>query len=134
MATRWRCGSSPPTGVDAEFTYAPLAEATSRFADVLQGLGVVAGERVFGLTGRIPELYVALLGTLKHRSVFCPLFSAFGPEPVRQRMERGDGVVLVTTPALYRKKVAPIRDQLPQLRHVLLVGAGQERVDRPHCA
>ena len=117
--------------VDRELTYAQLCDETDRFAAVLDALGVGAGERVFGLTGRIPELYIALLGTLKHRSVFCPLFSAFGPEPVRQRVERGDGTVLVTTPALYRRKVAPIRDQLPQLRHVLLVGPGQEKVADP---
>ena len=61
---------------------------------------------MFSLLGRVPELYIAVLGTLKNTSVFCPLFSAFGPEPIRQRLERGDGRVLVTTPALYRRKMA----------------------------
>ncbi|MEZ5116576.1 MAG: acetate--CoA ligase [Candidatus Nanopelagicales bacterium] len=118
-------------GVDAELTYADLATATGRFAQVLTELGVQPGERVFTLMERKPALYVALLGTLRHRAVFCPLFSAFGPEPVRQRLQLGDGAVLVTTPALYRRKVAPIRDELPALRHVLLVGPGQERVSDP---
>ena len=126
-------GTSPAGAleVDRELTYRQLAAETNRFAQVLDVLGVAAGERVFSLMGRLPELYVAMLGTLKHRGVFCPLFSAFGPEPVRQRLERGDGVVLVTTPQLYRRKVAPIRDQLPALRHVLLVGPGQARVADP---
>jgi acetyl-CoA synthetase len=52
------------------------------------------------------------------------LFSAFGPEPIRQRIAIGDGRVLVTTRALYERKVAPIRSQLPGLRHVLIVGDG----------
>ncbi len=65
---------------------------------------------------------MAVLGTLKNRSVVCPLFSAFGPEPVRQRLDLGDGRMLVTTPALYRRKVAAIRDLLPRLEHVVLVG------------
>ena len=95
---------------------------------MLDSLGVAAGERVFGLMGRQPELYAAILGTLKHRAVFCPLFSAFGPQPVKQRLQLGSGSVLVTTPALYRKKVAPIRDEVPSLTHVLLVGPGFERV------
>jgi acetyl-CoA synthetase len=116
------------TGVDRELTYADLAAASSRFANVLAGLGVAAGDRVFGLMGRQPELYSAILGTLKHRAAFCPLFSAFGPEPVKQRLQLGQGSVLVTTPNLYRKKVAPIRDEVPHLRHVLLVGPGMERV------
>jgi acetyl-CoA synthetase len=115
-------------GVDRELTYAELAELSARFANVLDSLGVAAGERVFGLMGRQPELYAAILGTLKHRAVFCPLFSAFGPQPVKQRLQLGSGSVLVTTPALYRKKVAPIRDEVPALTHVLLVGPGFERV------
>ncbi len=115
-------------GVDRELTYAQLADLSSRFANVLDSLGVAAGDRVFGLMGRQPELYAAILGTLKHRAVFCPLFSAFGPQPVKQRLQLGSGSVLVTTPALYRKKVAPIRDEVPTLKHVLLVGPGFDRV------
>jgi acetyl-CoA synthetase len=80
------------------------------------------GERVYLLTGRIPELYVAALGTLKNGSVFCPLFSAFGPEPVRVRMATGQARVLVTTESLYRRKVAALRSALPDLKHVLLIG------------
>ena len=74
-----------------------LKRQTDRFANVLRALGVGRGERVFVLAGRIPELYVAALGTLKHGSVFCPLFSAFGPEPIEQRLRLGDARVLVTT-------------------------------------
>ena len=62
---------------------------------------------MFVLAGRIPELYIIALGTLKNASVFCPLFSAFGPEPIQQRMSIGEGSVLVTTEALYnRRKIA----------------------------
>ena len=67
-----------------DYTYGQLHEQTNRFASVLQSLGVNKGDRVYVLAGRIPELYIAALGTLKHRSVFCPLFSAFGPEPIRR--------------------------------------------------
>jgi acetyl-CoA synthetase len=109
-----------------DFTYAQLHAQTNRFANVLRWLGVVKGERVFVLAGRIPELYIAALGTLRNTSVFCPLFSAFGPEPIRQRMSLGDGRVLVTTPALYKRKVAEVRSSLPGLRHVLLVGSPRE--------
>ena len=106
--------------VDA-LTYEELAERTDRFASVLRDLGVGRGERVFSILGRCVELYVAALGTLKNASVFSPLFSAFGPEPVRPRMKLGSARVLVTTRALYSKKVAPIRDDLATLEHVLLV-------------
>ena len=64
-----------------------------------------------------------MLGTLKNASVFCPLFSAFGPEPVRQRLQLGSGRALVTTRTLYRRKVRQIRDELPDLQHILLIDA-----------
>ncbi|QYG93530.1 acetate--CoA ligase [Iamia sp. SCSIO 61187] len=115
-------------GTTSEATYAALAATTARFANVLRGLGVRPGERVATLLPRVPEMMVAALGTLKARSVLCPLFSAFGPEPVRQRLERGDAVVLVTTRALYDRKVAPVRDRLPALRHVLVVGDGADAI------
>jgi acetyl-CoA synthetase len=104
-------------------TYGALRERTDRFASVLTDLGVEPGERLFLLLGRVPALYVAALGALKHRVVVSPLFSAFGPEPIRQRMEIGEGRVLVTSRRLYERKVAGVRDQLPALKHVLIVDA-----------
>ncbi len=112
-----------------ELTYRQLDEASDRFADVLAGLGVAAGERVFLLLGRVPELYVAALGTLKHRAVLCPLFSAFGPEPIHQRLDLGSGRVLVTSSRLYRRKVAGIVDRLDALEHVLLVDGDDDLPD-----
>lgn len=107
-----------------DFTYSDLRDLSNRFADVLLQLNVGAGDRVFILAGRIPELYISALGALKNRSVVSPLFSAFGPEPIRQRLRIGEGVLLVTTETIYRKKVAAIRQALPDLRHVLLIGEG----------
>ena len=102
--------------------YGELSRLTSRFANVLRTLGVRRGERVFVLTGRIPELYIAALGGLKAGCVVSPLFSAFGPEPIATRIGIGEGAVLVTTDLLYERKVAKLRDRLATLRHVLLVG------------
>jgi acetyl-CoA synthetase len=91
-------------GAMTELSYVELQQQTNRFANVLRGLGVGRGDRVFSLLGRVPELYVAALGTLKNGSVFSPLFPAFGPEPVRQRLQLGDAAVLVSTPDLYRRR------------------------------
>jgi acetyl-CoA synthetase len=108
-----------------DVSYADLATLTNRFANVLRSLGVGKGDLVCTLAGRIPELYVAALGTLKNGSVFSPLFSAFGPDPIRTRLEIGGARVLLTTESLYRRKVAGIRSRLPELRHVILVSEGQ---------
>ncbi len=106
-----------------EVSYRTLAEQASRFAHLLDRLGVGPGETVCSLLGRGQEVFVTALGTLKHRSVFCPLFAAFGPEPVRERLRLGEARVLVTTAELYRRRIVPIRADLPELAHVLLVDA-----------
>ena len=103
-----------------DFTYENLNKLSSRFANVLTMLGVNKGEKVFALTGRIPELYIAALGTLKTTAVFCPLYSVFGPDPVFQRLSKGDAKVLVTTRALFEKKVKQLLDRLPSLQYILL--------------
>ncbi|MGI3199325.1 acetate--CoA ligase [Streptomyces sp. GLT-R25] len=112
----------------ATVTYGELARRTARFANVLQSLGVGPGHRVFTLLGRCPELYTTVLGTLKNVSVVCPLFSAFGPDPVEQRLRLGDARVLITTAALYRRKIADRRASLPGLEHILIVGPGAEEL------
>jgi acetyl-CoA synthetase len=117
IALRWR----GRRGERRDVGYGELAAESSRFANVLGELGVERGDRVFTLLGRVPALYAVALGTLKAGAVLSPLFSVFGPEPVRQRLERGDAKVLVTSGALYRRKVAPIQDRLPGLEHVLLI-------------
>jgi acetyl-CoA synthetase len=116
-------------GTVRDFTYADLQAQSNRFANLLRDFGVGKGERVFSLAGRIPELYFAALGTWKNTSVFCPLFSAFGPEPVYQRLSRGDARLLVTTERLYEQKVAGLRRRLPHLQQVLLADAEADHGD-----
>jgi acetyl-CoA synthetase len=122
LAIRWLARE----GTVFDFTYGDLKKQSNRFANVLGQLGVGKGDRVFVLTGRIPDLYITALGTLKNISVFCPLFSGFGQEPIYQRLSRGDASVLVTTERQYKRKVAGLRKRLPQLQHVLLTDAEED--------
>ena len=97
FAITWPCDGLVSAARRATSHMRDLRTLTNRFANVLRRLGLAKGERVFLLAGRVPELYISALGTLKNGNVFCPLFSAFGPEPIRQRIGIGDGRVLVTT-------------------------------------
>ncbi|HET7679766.1 MAG TPA: acetate--CoA ligase [Xanthobacteraceae bacterium] len=103
-----------------DFTYSALQSAANRFANVLAQHGVAKGDCVYSLLGRVPELYFAALGTLKNGSVFSPLFSAFGPEPIKARTTIGEAKVLVTTESFYRRKVEPWRKELRSLQYVFL--------------
>ena len=109
-------------GVRQVLSYADLAADASRFANVLRAHGIGPGDRMFLLSGRVPALYAATLGALKAGVVVSPLFAAFGPEPVRARMEIGGACVLVTTEAQYRRKVADWRADMPGLKLVLIIG------------
>lgn len=127
LAIRW-LGKN---GELQDYTYGQLQALTNRFANALKSLGVSKGDRVYVLAGRIPELYIAALGTLKHRAVFCPLFSAFGPEPLRARLTIGGAKVLVTTQSLYDRKVKSIRPSLTSLEHVLIIGEDRQSTNVP---
>ena len=92
-------------------------------------LGVGEGGRVFILLGRVPELYVAVLGALKAKCVASPLFSAFGPEPIATRLgpRRGPGS------RDHARPVSPqggaMRGRLPKLAHVLLIDGEETEPD-----
>ena len=107
-----------------DLSYAELGRLAGRFSSALRSLGINKGGRVFTIMGRIPELYIAMLGALRNGSVVSPLFSAFGPEPIATRVNIGQADVLVTTRALYQRKIAKIRDRLPSVRHIFVVDDG----------
>jgi len=109
--------------------YGDLKASSNQFANALIELGVDRGARVFSLLGRVPELFVTALGTWKRGAVFCPLFSAFGPEPIKSRMTIAQATVLVTTERLFKRKVEPVLADMPFLKHVILVGGGENGHD-----
>ena len=107
-----------------DVSYSELARQARRFTNVLRALDIGKGDRVFVIMGRIPELYITMLGALRNGSVVSPLFSAFGPEPIATRVNIGEASVLVTTSAIYHRKLAKIRDGLPSVKHILIVDSG----------
>jgi len=121
VAIRWL----PAAGAARDITYAELARLSNRYANLLRSLGIARGDVVFVLCGRVPDLYASVLGALKCGAVVSPLFSAFGPEPLKTRINLGSGKVLVTTSALYERKVKKVRAEMPTLQHVVLLEEAQ---------
>ena len=108
-------------GTRHALSFEQLRLATNRFANALAALGLRPGDRVFVLAGRSEPLYVAVLGALKAGCVVTPLFAAFGPEPIAKRMQIAQAKALVTTDALYRRKIEPQRAALGSLTEVIVV-------------
>ncbi|MGB9225579.1 acetate--CoA ligase [Mycobacterium sp.] len=114
-----------------DLSYAELGRLVRQFSGLLRLLGINKGDRVFTIMGRMPELYIAMLGALRNGSVVSPLFSAFGPEPIATRVSIGQANVLVTTKAIYQRKIAKIRDRLSSVRHILVVDEDQAGDELP---
>jgi acetyl-CoA synthetase len=107
-------------GESEKYTFYDLYKLTNRFANVLTKLGIKKGDRVFTYMDRIPEIYVCILGTLKAGAVIGPLFSAFGPDAVKDRLQDSEAKILVTTPRLV-KTVHTIINELPAIEKVIIV-------------
>ena len=106
--------------IQKDISYRSLMEATNQIANILTELGIKKGDVVFSLLGRVPELYFTALGSMKAGSVFSPLFSVFGPEPIVQRIVRGNGKILVTNLETFNRKLKIGMDRLPDLRYILI--------------
>ncbi len=111
-------------GQQETYTYGDMVRLTNKFGNMLRQLGVKKGDRVFVFMDRIPELYVAAFGTLKAGCIIGPLFSAFGPDAIRDRLENSGAVVLITQPNLI-SRVRGIRSELPALKHVIIADHGK---------
>ena len=112
-----------------EYTFAALSHLSNKFANVLiRECGVRKGDRVFFFLERIPEIFIGILGTLKAGAVIGPLFSAFGPDAVKDRLADSRAKVLVTSPTL-KKKIAEIIPDLPHLEKIVVVNRGNIAID-----
>ena len=77
---------------------------------------------------RTPELYFALLGTLKIGGIVGPLFEAFMEKAVKDRLENSEAKVIITTNDLVDR--IP-KDELPNLEHIVIVdeNVSEEYID-----
>jgi acetyl-CoA synthetase len=116
VALRWHGAH----GEQETYTFAEMVRLSNRFAKVLRAQGIQQGDRVFLFLERVPELYIALFGALKAGAVVGPLFSAFGPEAIRDRMADCGAKLLVTSPAL-KPRIDAIRAEVPTLQTEILL-------------
>jgi acetyl-CoA synthetase len=84
-------------------------------------LGVARGQRVALHLPQCPEVAILHVGVQKIGAIALPLFALFGPDAVRYRLEDSGARVLVTTPEGYQK-ASEFLDDLPELRHVVVLG------------
>ncbi|HWI54312.1 MAG TPA: acetate--CoA ligase [Desulfobacteria bacterium] len=109
------------------FTFADMKASSNKFANVLRKYGIVKGDRVFIFMPRSPELYYSFLGIVKVGAIAGPLFEAFMEAALKDRLSDSEAVAIITTPEL---KGRILKEELPNLKHIFVVGANGELGER----
>ena len=115
-----------PHGDQADYTFGDLERESSRFANVMQHLGFLPGDVFFIFLPRMPEVYFSFLGALKSRLITGTLFSNFGEEALLDRLGDAKAKGILTRKS-YLRKLLRIREQLPDLKLILLVDAAEHQ-------
>lgn len=101
-------------------SYAELTDWTGKIANMLDGYGVEAGDRVVFLLPAIPELYAGVLATMRLGAIPCVLGSGRNLDYLRNVLTGTRPRVFVTAP-IFRQAVASVRPLVPELRYVFIV-------------
>jgi acyl-coenzyme A synthetase/AMP-(fatty) acid ligase len=104
-------------------TFAELADASSRFAQLLRRLDVGLGERVLIRLPNSLAYPIAFLGAMKRGAIAVPTSTLLVAEEVRYLAKDSGAAVLVTHKAMWPDLAPALRD-LGGLRHVILAGTG----------
>jgi acetyl-CoA synthetase len=115
-----------------KYTFQEIYEAANRLGNALKSLGVKRGDRVFVFLPRIFELYVSTIAIAKIGAIAGPLFSAFGPDALRDRLHNSEATIVITNTDL-KDKIDAIRRDLPELEHVIVIGPKQD-LDGAHAS
>lgn len=102
-------------------TFDEVADASRRFANVLGADGLVRGDRVAVFLSQSLELPVAHLAAFRSAVISIPLFALFGEDALEFRLSNSEAKAVVTDEAGW-EKIAKIRERLPELKSIYIVG------------
>lgn len=84
-------------------SFADLRDQASRFANLLTAQGIKPGDIVAGLLPRTQDLVAVVLGALRAGAAYQPLFTAFGPKAIQDRLTMSRAKLVVTDAANRQK-------------------------------
>ena len=114
------------------YTYWDLQREVSRFANVLQSLGVKHGDRVAIYLPMIPEAAIAMLACARIGAAHSVVFGGFSAESLRDRINDAEAKVLITADGGYRRgRVVALKEaadkaleETPSIKSVVVVRRG----------
>lgn len=108
------------SGPPRTYSFAELSRLSNKLANVFQGDGVGAHDRVAVLLPQVPETLLTHLATYKLGGIIVPLFTLFGADGLRYRLENA-AVKAVVTDAANLEKILSIAPELPDLEQIYCV-------------
>ena len=120
------------------FTYAELTAEVKRAANVLESLGIQAGDRVAIYLPMIPEAVIAMLAVARIGAVHSVVFGGFSAESLRTRIDDASAKLVITADGGWRKgKVFPLKPTVDAalsgdpstIENVLVVQRGENDID-----
>ena len=115
-------GNPANPGTVAKYTYWDLQQQANRLSNALTNLGVRRGDRVAIVLPQCPETIVAHIACYQMGAVAMPLSILFGPDALEYRLHNSGASAIVIDSACLAN-LAPVRDNCPLLKHVIVVGA-----------
>jgi acetyl-CoA synthetase len=113
-------------GNERRLTFGDMQSLTNRAANVLSDAGVGAGDRVAVMLPPLPESAATFLGTYKLGAILLSLSILYGDDAIAHRL-RDAGAKVVVTDAENRARIERVRDELPELERVLVLGEEYDR-------
>ena len=104
-------------------TFGELLAASSRLANALKANGIEKGDRVGVFLSQGAELTVCHLAGYRMGAVVLPLFTLFGEDALEFRMANAEAKALIIDMSQLPKVLA-VRERLPHLKTVIVIGAG----------
>ncbi|WP_198330838.1 AMP-binding protein [Psychrobacter cibarius] len=84
------------SGNVTRMSFAELDKASAQVANLLLSYGVQIGDQVATMLPRTPELLTIVLATWRIGAVYQPLFTAFGYDSIKYRMDKANTKVVFT--------------------------------------
>ena len=107
------------------YTFWDMQLLSNKFANVLRGLSVARGERVFVMLPQIPEWYEALIGMVKIGVIPCPATKLCTSRDIEYRINRAEMLVVLTDEE-GAHKFNQVADKCPTIKHKFVVGGKLE--------
>ncbi|WP_299185170.1 AMP-binding protein [uncultured Psychrobacter sp.] len=98
------------TGNVTRMSFGELDKASAQVASLLQSYGVEVGDQVATMLPRTPELLIIVLATWRLGAIYQPLFTAFGYDSIKYRMDKANTKVVFTN-ADNRSKFEDLAEQ-----------------------